>query len=170
MGCRRCSLRGTGCWHQRGSRTRTTRIASLCGFSEMWSTPQVCTERDCGQPSAQGSSYCPAHQQDNARIRQRREYDKHNRAPWHRWYGLAVWLKLRAWFLTKPEHVICEWIDRNGQRCTRPTAEVDHIVPHRGNWALFIDPKNLQGLCSSHHALKTAKEDGGFGRNQCSRT
>ncbi len=108
----------------------------------------------------QGSSYCPAHQQDNARIRQRREYDKHGREPWRKWYSWAIWKKLRAWFLTKPEHVICEWIDRNVQPTT---TEVDHIVPHRGNWALFIDPKNLQGLCRVHHAQKTAKEDGGFG-------
>lgn len=28
---------------------------------------------------------------------------------------------------------------------------VDHVVPHRGNQALFWDRANWQPLCSSHH-------------------
>jgi 5-methylcytosine-specific restriction protein A len=40
----------------------------------------------------------------------------------------------------------------------------DHVVPHKGDWLLFVDEKNLQGLCLSCHSKKTATEDGGFGR------
>ena len=41
--------------------------------------------------------------------------------------------------------------------------EVDHIVPHRGDYDLFWDQENWQGLCSVCHSRKTATEDGGFG-------
>ena len=35
---------------------------------------------------------------------------------------------------------------------------VDHVKPHRGDWALFIDPANHQSLCKHHHDQKTARE------------
>lgn len=55
--------------------------------------------------------------------------------------------------------------------------EVDHIIPHRlgaaldggdvemiqAAQALFWDSSNWQGLCSTCHKAKTAREDGGFG-------
>jgi len=28
---------------------------------------------------------------------------------------------------------------------------VDHIKPHKGDWALFADRANLQTLCEHHH-------------------
>ena len=37
-----------------------------------------------------------------------------------------------------------------------PWTDLDHIVPHRGDLRLFWDVRNLQGLCASHHAAKTA--------------
>jgi len=40
---------------------------------------------------------------------------------------------------------------------------LDHITPHKGNYKLFWDYSNLQGLCKHCHDKKTAKEDGGFG-------
>lgn len=40
---------------------------------------------------------------------------------------------------------------------------VDHIIPHKGNGALFWDPLNWQSLCYSCHSRKTVLEDGGFG-------
>lgn len=40
----------------------------------------------------------------------------------------------------------------------------DHIKAHKGNMALFWDPKNWQSLCDSCHSRKTVEEDGGFGR------
>jgi 5-methylcytosine-specific restriction protein A len=41
---------------------------------------------------------------------------------------------------------------------------VDHIKPHKGNKVLFWDKNNWQPLCKRHHDIKTATEDGGFGR------
>lgn len=36
---------------------------------------------------------------------------------------------------------------------------VDHIVPHKGDPALFWDPSNLQGLCKSHHDGRKQREE-----------
>ena len=42
----------------------------------------------------------------------------------------------------------------------------DHIVPVDGQTdPLFWEPDNHQSLCKSCHGMKTAKEDGGFGRS-----
>jgi len=38
-----------------------------------------------------------------------------------------------------------------------PGAEVDHIVPHRGNWELFRDEDNLQVICTTCHSRKTQR-------------
>ena len=48
----------------------------------------------------------------------------------------------------------------------RPVAAevVDHVIPHKGDMALFWDPDNWRGLCARCHNRKTAREDGGFGR------
>lgn len=35
---------------------------------------------------------------------------------------------------------------------------VDHVTPHRGNRALFWDPKNHQSLCKDCHAWKSNRE------------
>ena len=43
---------------------------------------------------------------------------------------------------------------------------VDHIIPHKGDEALFWDEDNLQSLCTPCHNQKTAREDGGFGNTK----
>ena len=35
---------------------------------------------------------------------------------------------------------------------------IDHIIPHKGNWTLFLDPDNLQPLCRKCHGIKSQKE------------
>ena len=76
-------------------------------------------------------------------------------ADYHGWYYLPIWRdKLR------PEHLIREPFCREcaaaGIR-TRATV-VDHVIPHEGEWALFVDPENLQSLCKFHHDGKTMRE------------
>ena len=41
--------------------------------------------------------------------------------------------------------------------------DVDHIIPHRGDWGLFLDYDNTQSLCHACHSRKTTKEGQGFG-------
>lgn len=47
--------------------------------------------------------------------------------------------------------------------CLAGARHVDHLVA-RGRGGAPLDPSNLQALCHSHHSVKTATSDGGFGR------
>jgi 5-methylcytosine-specific restriction protein A len=38
-----------------------------------------------------------------------------------------------------------------------PSAEVDHIVPHKGDEVLFFERTNVQGLCKPCHSRKTRR-------------
>jgi 5-methylcytosine-specific restriction protein A len=70
------------------------------------------------------------------------------------------WRKARdGWLRAHPLCVHCEAEGR-----VKAANEVDHIKPHKGDMQLFWDHDNWQSLCKHHHSLKTATEDGGFGR------
>lgn len=124
----------------------------------MFSAPVACP--DCGQPSVRGKRFCEKHLENNSRMAAERARDKqrYDENPYRAWYGLAIWPRLKAQFFSAdPMNAICAHIDtRTGERCNKPAEEVDHIIPHRGNWDLFTDLKNLQGLCHRHHSQKTA--------------
>jgi 5-methylcytosine-specific restriction enzyme A len=75
------------------------------------------------------------------------------------------WRRYREAFLKR--HPLCSECQRQGR--TTAARVVDHIRPHKGDQALFWDPKNHQSLCDytspwNCHGRKTALEDGGFGR------
>lgn len=106
--------------------------------------------RPCRHPGCAAltrESYCPAHKPQKAARRTSAEY--------HSWYSLPIWTDdLRpAQLLREP---FCRECARRGIR-TRATV-VDHVQPHRGDWGLFIDPRNHQSLCKYHHDQKTARE------------
>lgn len=62
-----------------------------------------------------------------------------------------MWSKARAVYLAhNPLCKLCE-----DQGVITPATQVDHIIPHRGNYELFWDPENWQGLCASCHSKKT---------------
>ncbi len=70
------------------------------------------------------------------------------------------WRQARAIFLKR--NPLCVHCKRDGK--VTPATEVDHIIPHRGNLALFWDKlTNWMALCKPCHSKKTATEDGGFG-------
>lgn len=72
----------------------------------------------------------------------------------------ARWRKARVHYLqAHPLCVMC----RAEHRVTQATV-VDHIVPHRGNHERMWSVSNWQALCKTHHDRKTARQDGGFGR------
>ncbi len=73
-----------------------------------------------------------------------------------KWYHRKCWYNIRKLVLARDP--VCRMCNRN------PSVIVDHVLPHKGSWSLFLDLKNLQGLCKEDHDKKTAKEDGGFGR------
>jgi 5-methylcytosine-specific restriction protein A len=52
--------------------------------------------------------------------------------------------------------VLCEQAGR-----VVPATVVDHIVPHRGVWELFVARDNLRGVCVRCNATKANREDRG---------
>ena len=105
-----------------------------------------CAHIDCGVLTRE--VYCPKHKPKD------REQRSADAAKWHKWYGLPVFRRLRASQLVKePFCRVCA-----ARHIRTMATDVDHIVAHRGNWALFVDPDNLQSLCHSCHSRKTAAE------------
>ncbi len=62
------------------------------------------------------------------------------------------WAQLRKQVFARANHR-CEHADSTGQRCQSRATDCDHI--QRGNDHTL---DNLQGLCRTHHAEKTARE------------
>jgi 5-methylcytosine-specific restriction enzyme A len=88
----------------------------------------------------------------------KREVDQRRGSSAQRGYG-GAWQKARAGYLRL--HPLCVHCQAEGR--VTPATELDHIVPHKGDRALFWDSANWQPLCKPHHDAKTAREDGGFG-------
>lgn len=72
------------------------------------------------------------------------------------------WQKMRSKYLG--EHPLCVTCFEGG--IVRAATVVDHIVPHKGDPDKLWDVNNLQPLCKQCHDRKTAREDGGLGRNK----
>ena len=72
-----------------------------------------------------------------------------------RGYG-NKWQSARAGYLAK--HPVCVLCKAAGYGT--PATVVDHIIPHRGDMALFWDSQNnWRALCRPCHGKKTANED-----------
>ncbi|MGB4107754.1 MAG: HNH endonuclease signature motif containing protein [Alphaproteobacteria bacterium] len=87
----------------------------------------------------------------------KQEHDQRRPSASKRGYG-SKWRKARDGYLRK--HPLCVHCEREGR--VTAALEVDHIIPHRGDMKLFWNRQNWQGLCKTHHSIKTASEDGGF--------
>lgn len=75
-----------------------------------------------------------------------------NNSPWHNWYGRKAWkVKRAAQLASEPLCRKC----KESKTLTAATV-ADHIVPHNGDWELFIGGE-LQSLCKTHHDEKTAR-------------
>lgn len=117
-------------------------------------------KRPCRQPGCaalvgrEEKGFCPAHRRE----RQRRQ-DARRGSSAARGYG-GKWPALREMVLRRePRCVECQ---KRGRLTL--AQEVDHIVPKsRGG---TDDIENLQSICRTCHARKTALEDGGFGRER----
>jgi 5-methylcytosine-specific restriction endonuclease McrA len=82
--------------------------------------------------------------------------DSHRPSSRERGYD-AEWQRLRVRFL-KAFPLCC------AIGCGRLATDVDHIKPIRDRPDLRLDWSNLRPLCRSHHAARTAREQG-FGRS-----
>lgn len=66
------------------------------------------------------------------------------------------WRAARVNFLR--QHPLCVGLMCKGRGDAIPASIVDHVIPHRGDQALFWDENNWQPLCVSCHNRKTANE------------
>ena len=106
-----------------------------------------------GCPELTSDQYCDKHQKQVTK-----EYDRRRGSAASRGY-YSRWVKARKRYLT--EHPLCVECEREGK--LTPANTVDHIKPHKGDQALFWDESNWQSLCTHHHSVKTAREDGRWG-------
>lgn len=121
------------------------------------SPPSICTNHGCGQ-LVYGGGRCA-----ECLAETRRESDRGRPNANVRGYDYG-WKVVRRAYLA--EHPYCECSECSALPIwNRPEAtDVDHIDglgphgPNRNDWS------NLQALTHAHHALKTATQDGGFGR------
>ncbi|WP_147112126.1 HNH endonuclease [Tateyamaria sp. syn59] len=85
--------------------------------------------------------------------------------PWRAWYKTARWQKLRAKVL-KRDGYICQktGIALVGKYPAPNSATVDHVIPHRGDPALFWDENNLEAVSKKYHdTVKQSLERRGHG-------
>jgi 5-methylcytosine-specific restriction endonuclease McrA len=80
---------------------------------------------------------------------------------WRSWYKTARWQRLRWSVLLKA----CFTCAKCGHiEAITKLLVADHVVPHRGDEALFWDEENLQCLCKTcHDRVKQAEERRGLG-------
>ncbi|TVS19297.1 MAG: HNH endonuclease [Gammaproteobacteria bacterium] len=82
----------------------------------------------------------------------RRKADRARGSAAERGYD-SRWTRLRNWFIRA--HPLCAWCAESGR--TSAAQIVDHIVPIRAGGAR-LEESNLQSLCRSCHAKKTAQD------------
>jgi 5-methylcytosine-specific restriction protein A len=113
----------------------------------------ICRHPGCGKV-IDAAGYCPAHVKVH-----KQQADARRESSSERGYNYR-WQKARDTYLRA--NPLCRHCDRRGM--VTPATEVDHIIPHRGDQALFWDTGNWQPLCKPCHSRKTAREDGGYGQ------
>ncbi len=94
------------------------------------------------------------------RLQHRKRQDETRQSSNARGYT-SRWRAARKGYLSK--HPLCVHCEAKG--IVKAANVVDHIVPHKGDMKRFWDRTNWQPLCTQHHNIKTATEDGGFGRH-----
>lgn len=117
----------------------------------------VAPKRPCAVPgcgSLVSSGYCEKH----ARPAVNKAYERERGSSAQRGYG-SRWQKARVTYLRG--NPLCVHCQKEG--VVSAATVVDHIIPHKGSQKLFWDKGNWQALCTRHHNIKTASEDGGFG-------
>ena len=113
-----------------------------------------CAYPNCPQLIEPGQRYCPTHKAQSQRVA-----DTHRATAHQRGYT-STWRRARKRYLAAcPLCVECK-----GQGRITAATVVDHIIPHQGDMELFWDEGNWQSMCSVCHSRKTAKFDGGYGR------
>lgn len=107
-----------------------------------------------GCPELTVDRFCEHHRKQETKV-----YEQQRGSASSRGYD-SRWRRERVRFLKRnPLCIYCE-----GEGRYEAATVVDHIEPHKGSYDKFWDRANWQPLCKRHHDIKTATEDGGFGR------
>lgn len=75
---------------------------------------------------------------------------------WRGFYATGLWKKGRKAFLQS--NPICKRCQARGQIVA--ASVVNHIKPHKGDWAIFSDPGNWEALCPPCHDAGAQKAEG----------
>ena len=108
-----------------------------------------------GCPALTTERFCETH------AKQYRQQQDRERGTAHERGYTARWRRAREWFLK--QNPLCVECQKRGK--LTPATVVDHIIPHKGDMESFWNVNNWQALCKPCHDRKTAREDGGFGRD-----
>ncbi len=111
-----------------------------------WKPKRICSYPGCRELTH--DSYCQRHTKHITKQRNLRNSKLYN----YQWRKES-----KAYLKAYPWCVSC----KKEKRYT-PATEVDHIIPHNNDRALFWDRTNWQSMCKSCHSRKTVVEDGGF--------
>lgn len=114
-----------------------------------------CNKPGCGRLVR--GRYCDAHAEQHIKTTIRARDDRRG-TPAERGYD-AAWAALSKRY--RKQHPLCEQHLARGQSV--PVALVDHIVPIHVDWSLRLLEDNLQSLCESCHAAKTAEDRKRYG-------
>ena len=121
----------------------------------------IAAQRPCSKPGCgvlTDAGRCQKHRQQA-----QREQDQQRGSASARGYGRR-WQAVSKGFLRA--HPLCQCNEcKSGELRLTIATVVDHIIPHRGDMALFWDPNNWQAMAKPCHDRKTAIEDGAFGRD-----
>ncbi len=79
-----------------------------------------------------------------------RDQERAALVPWRAWYNSARWKRLRMEVL-EAALFTCQWLGCGRVEGDTALLVADHVVPHRGDEALFWDRGNLQCLCKDCH-------------------
>ena len=80
----------------------------------------------------------------------------------HKWYRTAAWQRLRRRIFVRDRYIcaICGSLC-TGQGRSKRAPIADHIIPHKGNRALFWNEENIQTLCYSCHSRHKQRQEAG---------
>lgn len=87
------------------------------------------------------------HGQGEGTAKARHDQRRRETVPWRHWYKLPIWLQIRADQLAREP--LCRRCAKAGR--VVPANTVNHVEPHRGNWAKFIAGP-FESACAPCHS------------------
>lgn len=120
-----------------------------------------CNSPGCPELVPHGTSRCPRHVTQMHREDRERRGSARSRGYDSRWERYRV-----TYLLLHPLCIECAagvpFTDGTPVTTVTAASVVDHILDHKGDLALFWDPKNHRAVCRKHHDQRV--DAGDFGR------